>query len=100
MSDSFKDFFLNGPVKDQVETPEKLFEGVTGVFLCDSLNTFIAWLVLKKHINPSIRLNENERPKSIYDLRPTTQIKCLTKVLPNLPTLAQEFNMKWGNKHS
>jgi hypothetical protein len=98
MIKSFKDFFENGPDVEVKESPEDLFTEVTGVPLCDNLKTFIAWLVLKKHINPSIRLNENERPKSLYDLRPPTQIKCLVKALPNLRSLAQEFNMKWGNK--
>jgi hypothetical protein len=95
---SFKEFFLSGPEVKQEETPEDLFCEVTGIRLCDNLKTFIAWLVLKKHINPSIKLNENTKPKSIFELKPPTQIKCLATVLPNLKPLAQEFNIKWGNK--
>jgi hypothetical protein len=95
---TFKEFFNDGPQKEEKVTDESLFKEVTGILLCDSLKTFVAWLVLKRHINPNIRINENTRPKSIFDLGPTTQIKCLVKTLPNLKTLAQEFNIKWGNK--
>lgn len=98
MQKTFKEFFLNGPDIEKKQSNEDLFLEVTGVKLCDSLDTFIAWLVLKKHINPSVKLNENVKPKSIFDLKPTTQIKCLVKILPNLQPLAREFNLKWGNR--
>ena len=98
MTKTFKEFFKDGPKKEETVTEEDLFTEVTGIKLCDSLKTFVAWLVLKRHLNPSIKINENTRPKSIFDLGATTQIKCLVKTLPNLKTLAQEFNIKWGNK--
>jgi hypothetical protein len=98
MSKSFKEFFFKGPEDNKPVSAEDLFLDVTGVKLCDTLKTFLAWLVLKKHLNPSIKINDTTRPKSIFDLGPTTQIKCLVKTLPNLKTLAQEFNIKWGNK--
>lgn len=97
MTQSFKDFFNNGPIKTTQDNRD-IFCEVTGIKLCDDLKTFVAWLVLKKHINPNIRLNENTKPKSIFELQPTTQIKCLVKILPNLTNLAKEFNLKWGNK--
>jgi hypothetical protein len=95
MKQSFKDFFTNGPI---TQKQEDLFLEVTGVKLCDDIQTFIAWLVLKRHLNPNIKLDENTKPKSIFELRSTTQIKCLVKALPNLSSLAQEFNMRWGNR--
>jgi len=98
MSISFKEFFHNGPKKPEVVTEEELFSEVTGIKLCDSVQTFIAWLVLKKHINPNIKMNESSRPKSIFELEAPTKIKCLVKTLPNLKNLAQEFNVKWGSK--
>jgi hypothetical protein len=93
----FKDFFKDGPKIEKIVTEEDMFLEVTGIRLCDSLKTFVAWLVLKRHLNPNIKINDNTRPKSIFDLETTTQIKCLVKTLPNLKTLAQEFNIKWGS---
>ena len=95
----FKEFYKNynslQTVSDK-KTEEVLFEEVTGVKL-PSMKSFMAWLVLHEHIPPFIKVR-NKRPLPVTLIPASQKILFLTKKLPNLRELAEDFANKFENK--
>lgn len=91
---NFKDFF-NGNHESQVKevtlTEEDHFESVVGERV-NSVNSFIAWLVLKEHIKPNVKYHSKRKPVSLFEMATNKKLLYISKKLPNIRLLAKEFN--------
>ena len=91
----FKDFVEthDGKGGSTRKTQEELFEEVTGVNI-PSMDSFVAWLTLHKHIKPYVK--ENGKPIPVMKLSENKKILYLVKKLPTIKELAKEFGSKFG----
>lgn len=94
----FKNFFNNYTEEKKDETAESMFTEATGVVLEDTLDTFIAWMILQEKIKPTIKLPDKKKPISIFELNNSKKILHLCKTVTDIKKQAELFNLKWGNK--
>ena len=92
----FKNYFNNYTEEKKDETPEAMFKDATGIELVDTLETFIAWMILQDKIHPTIKLPDRKRPISIFDLSDSKKILHLCKTISDIKKQADLFNTKWG----
>lgn len=95
----FKEFYSNFNNMKSVSnkrTEEQLFEDVTGVSL-PSMKSFMAWLILHEHI-PAFLKRKSGKPISVIKIPESQKILFLTKKLPNLRELAEQFSKKFEQK--
>ena len=96
----FKEFFAAAP-KDIADsgkiTEEMLFENVTGVNIA-SMKSFVAWLVLHEHLPAFIKDKKSGKSLPLAKIPPRKKVLILTKTLPNIRQLAEEFSSKFETK--
>lgn len=98
MPNPFEMWFYNatGKKEDVTQAPsEKQFFDVVKVKI-KSLQSFVAWLVLKKHIKGFIDV-KGEKPVALISLPTEKKIAYLVKNLKNIKDLAKEFNKANGD---
>lgn len=97
---SFKDFYYNyreestGEIKKITE--EDLFFEATQVRV-PSLKAFTAWLILNKHLRPTVKIKEDRKPLSVFSLKESQRVLYLVKQVPKIEELAKEFSFKWSD---
>lgn len=94
----FKEFFYqeNGSLESKkIVTEEDLFFEATKAQV-PSLKAFTAWLVLNNHVSPTIKIKENRKPLSIFEVKASQRVLYLVNEVPNLKELAKEFSFKWS----
>ena len=94
---NFKEFYNNyGKTPKPVEmTPESMFFEAVGVKI-PSLNAFTAWLILTNKIKPYIEDVKNDRPHSLFNVKPHDRILHFVNSVPSIKKLAGEFSEKWN----
>lgn len=95
----FKDFYKNynnTPVSKK-KTEEDLFEEATGVSV-PSMKSFVAWLVLHEHVPAFIKEKKSGKPIPVMKIPESKKILFLTRKLPNIKELAEEFASKFEKK--
>jgi hypothetical protein len=93
----FKDFYSNydnTSKRESRKTPEQMFNETVGVDV-PSLESFVAWLSLNKHIKPYVR--SQGKPVPLNSLSENKKILYLVRKLPKIRELATEFASKFGN---
>jgi hypothetical protein len=80
--------------RNNSKTPEELFEDVVGVGI-PNLESFIAWLTLNEYIKPYIK--KKGKPIPLSKLSENQKMLYLTKKLPKIKELANEFSNKFGD---
>lgn len=93
----FKDFYSNyenAAKRESRKTPEQMFNEAVGVEV-PSLESFVAWLSLNKHIKPYVR--SQGKPVPLKSLSENKQILYIVRKLPTIRELATEFASKFGN---
>lgn len=93
----FRDFYTNyesSSKKESKKTSEDLFKEAVGVDV-PSLESFVAWLSLNKHIKPYVR--SQGKPVPLNSLSENKKILYLVRKLPKIRELATEFANKFGN---
>lgn len=96
---AFKDWYYkedNAEHLKDVNKAEADFEHIVGVAI-PSLKSFISWLILKKEITGSIRLQSKKKPISLMSLSDEKKVHYLVKHLKNIDELAKDFNKSFGN---
>lgn len=94
----FKDWYYNEDKAShlaETNVAEKHFEEVVGVKI-PSLKSFISWLILKREISGSVKLQNKKKPVSLMSLSDEKKIHILVKKVKNIETLAKEFNKSFG----
>ncbi len=98
MPNPFEMWFYNstGKKEDATQAPsEAKFFDVVGIKI-NSLKSFIAWLILKKHIKSVIEV-KGEKPLALINLPLEKKIAYLVKNLKDVKDLAKEFNKANGD---
>lgn len=95
---SFRDWYSDPKTKidEKTSSPEDKFFDVVKVEI-PSLESFISWLILNKHISGNIKQKHSNVPISLVSLPVEKRILTLVKELPKIKQLADEFNFKFGN---
>ena len=95
----FKEFYYNYDKSTEESkkaiTEEDLFFEATNATI-PSLKAFTAWLVLNKHVKPTVRLKENQKAVSVFSLKPSKRVLYLVNNVPKISELAKEFSFKWN----
>lgn len=92
---SFKNWYYEeGKKETPNNTGESLFESTVGVSI-PSLNSFISWLILNKHVKGFIKENKHKKPKSVLDINESKKVSYLVKNIRNIKELALEFSEKF-----
>lgn len=89
----FKKFYNTWQETAQHKSEEQLFFEVVSVHV-PSVNSFIAWLALNKHIKPYVKYT-NRKPLPVFDLPENQKILYIVKKVPKIKELAQEFSFKF-----
>jgi hypothetical protein len=101
MPNPFEMWFYNSSGKKEDITqapPEAKFFDVVKVKI-KSLQSFVAWLILKKHIKGVIEV-KGEKPLALIKLPVEKKIAYLVKNLKDIKDLANEFNKANGDIES
>jgi hypothetical protein len=88
----FSDFYSNHG-KTENKTEEQVFFEVVSVKV-PSVNSFIAWLTLKRYIKPYLK-EHNSKPIPLFSLPTSKKINHLVKTIPRIKELAEEFAFKF-----
>jgi len=89
----FKKFFGEYQESAPQKSEEQLFFEVVSVRV-PSVNSFIAWLALNKHIKPYVKYT-NRKPLPLFELPENQKILYIVKKVPKIKELAQEFSVKF-----
>jgi len=90
---SFKQFYSDYQEAVPLKTEEQLFFEVVSVRV-PSVNSFIAWLALNKHIKPYVKYT-NRKPLPVFQLPENQKILYIVKKVAKIKELAQEFSFKF-----
>ena len=89
----FKQFYQDYQEAVPSKTEEELFFEVVSVKV-PSVNSFIAWLALNKHIKPYVKYTDR-KPLPLFDMPESQKILYIVKKVPKIKELAQEFAHKF-----